>query len=254
MLHHPSIEKLTQLRLHTMAKALQEQDSITEIDDLCFEERLGLLLDRELNERDTRKLQLRLRHATLRLPACFEDINWRQPRGLDKPLMLRLGSCQWLNKHLNCLISGPTGVGKSWLACALAHKACLEGYHVKYYRCSRLLEALKLGRGDGSYAKLMKQMGKADLLIIDDFGIGAINDTYRHDLLEVLEERYNRRSTLVTSQLPVDKWYEYLDDPTLADAILDRLVHNAYRIALDGDSMRKQAAPETVIDEKEVLR
>lgn len=243
MLYHPNIEKLSQLRLTVIAKALQEQVNHCDINAMDFDERLGLLLDLELSARDSRKLQSRLRAANLRLKASFEDIDWQHPRKLDKAMMGRLGSCHWLQKHVNCLITGPTGVGKSWLGCALGHKACLQGFDVRYFRCARLLELLTIGHGDGSYEKLMRQIGKADLLIIDDFGIGQLTDRNRHDLLEILEDRYKRKSTLVTSQLPIATWHNYLGDPTLADAILDRLIHNAYRFELEGDSLRRQDVP-----------
>lgn len=170
----------------------------------------------------------------------MEDIDYRHPRGLDKAQMLKLAECQWIKEHQNLIITGPTGIGKTWLACALAHKACREGYSALYTRLPRLLQDIGISKGDGRYPKLMKDLAKTDLLILDDWGLSPLKGDQLRDLLEVLEDRHGLRSTLVTSQLPVDNWHDYLGDPTLADAILDRLIHNAHRIPLRGESMRKQ--------------
>ncbi len=239
MLMHPTLDKIEQLRLFGMAKALREQFQNQAATTLSFEERLGLLIDREMSERENKRLATRLRTAKLRISAAIEDIDFRQPRGLDKSLVLSLASNQWITEHHNLLIVGPTGVGKSYLACALSHKACRDGHLVLYQRLPRLLEELALSHHDGRYRKLMKSLLKADLLILDDFGLAPLTTEQQRDLLEIIDDRYDRRSTLVTSQLPVKHWHDILADPTLADAILDRLVHNAYKIELKGESMRK---------------
>jgi DNA replication protein DnaC len=240
MLNHPTLEKLAALKLSGMLKALEEQMQMSEAAALSFEERLGLLVDREWTERENRRLAGRLLKARLRQAAALEDVDWRTPRGLDKSVVLALGSCQWISQHQNCLITGPTGVGKSWLACALGHKACREGYSVLYLRLARLWRELAVSRGDGRYLKLLAGLARMDLIILDDLGTEALGEAERHDLLEILEDRYERRSTLVTSQLPVGHWHETIGDPTLADAILDRLVHNAHKLVLKGESMRKK--------------
>ena len=242
MLHHPTLEKLQTLRLSGMHKALTEQMNMPDIDALSFEERLGLLADREMTEREDRRLTTRLRQAKLKHNACLEDIDYRAARGLDKALMLQLASCRWIHEGLNLIINGPTGVGKTWIACALAHKACQEGYTALYLRLPRLLEELTLAHGDGRFPKLMATFAKTDLIVLDDWGLAKLNLEQRRDLLELLDDRHPNRSTIVTSQIPVDHWHEVIGDPTLADAILDRLVHSAYRINLKGESMRKRHA------------
>lgn len=240
MLTHPTLEKLEDLRLRGMLNALQDQAQTPEIESLSFEERLGLMIDREMTERDNRRLKTRLRKAKLRQEAAIEDVNYRHPRGLDKAMVLKLASCQWIADHRNLLITGPTGIGKSYLACAFAHKACREGYSALHVRLPRLGRELSLAKADGSYGKLLAQWAKIDLIVIDDWGIAPLSDEHRRDLLEILDDRYDRGATLVASQFPVKKWHAYLDDPTVADAILDRLIHNAYRITLDGETMRKK--------------
>jgi DNA replication protein DnaC len=222
-----------------MAKALSEQMQNHEIGSLTFEERLGLLIDRELTERENRRLTTRLRVARLRHQASIEDLDFRGTRGMDKSLVMSLSANQWINDHQNLLITGPTGVGKSYLACALGHKACRDGHMVLYQRLPRILHDLAIARHDGRYKKLMAALLRTDLLILDDFGIVPVTQEGLRDMLEILEDRYDRRSTIVTSQVPVKRWHEALADPTMADAILDRLVHNAHTIELKGESMRK---------------
>ena len=242
MLKHPTLDKLHALKLAGMAAALADQSTIPDITDLSFEERLGLLVDREMTERDNRRMTSRLRRAKLRHTAILEDLDYRNSRGLDKGLVQSLAGCQWVKEHLNVLITGPTGVGKTWLACALAHKACREGYTAQYVRLTRLLRELTIAKGDGQYAKLLTNLAKVDVLILDDWGLMKLSAENRRDLLEVLEDRHGRRSTIATSQLPMDQWHDVIGDATLADAILDRLVHNAYKISLRGQSMRKRQA------------
>lgn len=229
-----------------MYHALSEQLTMPAIDSLSFDERFGLLVDRELTERDSKRLTTRLRQAKLRQAACLEDLDYRHPRGLDKALMLHLASCQWVRERHNVLITGPTGIGKTWLACALAQKACREGWSALYLRLPRLLPELSVAKGDGRYGKLMVALAKTDVLILDDWALAPLDDENRRDILELLEDRHDRRATVVTSQLPIAHWHEALGEPTLADAILDRLVHNAYKIILKGDSMRTRlATPKT---------
>ncbi|MFC6519786.1 IS21-like element helper ATPase IstB [Undibacterium arcticum] len=238
MLNHPTHE-LNQLKLFGMARALTEQASL-DLDHLGFEERLGLLIDRETTERDGRLLAQRLLRAKLKPNTAAEDTDYRHARGLDKALFQRLLAGQWLREKQNVLLTGPTGVGKTWLACALAHQACRQGYSAYYVRLPRLLDELSIGRADGRYSKLLKQLAKVDVLTIDDWGLAVLDDVHRRDLLEVLDDRHNARSTIVTSQLPVDHWHAAIGDATLADAILDRLVHNAHQLTLKGESLRKK--------------
>lgn len=243
MLTHPLYDQLRQLKLDGFLKGVLEQESQPDIDQLTFMDRLGLLLDRELSARENKRLASRLREAKLKQAAAIEDLDFKTPRKLDRSLILKLGDGQWISQHQNLLITGPTGVGKSFLACAIGQKACRMGHRVLYQRLGRLLLELDIARGDGRYPRLMNTLAKVDVLILDDWGLeGGINDRQRRDLLEVLDDRYASRSTIVTSQLPVDSWHQHIGDPTLADAILDRMVHNAYRIALDGPSMRRKKA------------
>jgi len=248
MLTHPTMEKLNTLKLTGMVKALTEQQQMAEVDSLGFEERLGLLVDREATERENRKLATRLKKAKLRQSASIEDLDFRRSRGMDKTLILSLAACTWIAKGINVLICGPTGVGKSYLACALAHKACLEGYTALYLRLPRLFEELRLAKADGRYGKLMLSYAKTDLLVLDDWGLTPMTDPQRRDLLELMEDRYGLKSTIITSQLPVTAWHEAIGDPTLADAILDRIVHNAHKIEMKGESMRKNSKTLTKVD------
>jgi DNA replication protein DnaC len=239
MLTHPTLEKLQALRLNGMLKGLEEQMQMTGLEEIGFVERLGLLVDREMTERENRRLKDRLAKARLRQSAAVEDVDLRTPRGLDRSLFVSLCSCQWITQHLNVLITGKTGTGKSFLACALAQKACRESFSVAYHRVPRLLSDLGTAKVDGRYSKLLASLSRIDLLVLDDWGLHPLTEGQRRDLLEILEDRYGRRSTLVTSQLPVKMWHDAIGDATLADALLDRLVHNAYQIKLLGESRRK---------------
>lgn len=240
MLSHPTMDKLRAMKLWGMAKALEEQMANAEVNSLSFEERLGLMVDREMDERQNRRMATRLKKAKLRLSACMEDIDYRHNRGLDKALIMSLASCSFVRKAQNVIITGPTGVGKTYLACALTHKACLEGYTALYRRVPKLLGEVAIARGDGRYPKVMAAYAKADLLVLDDWGLDGLNRHERLDLLELFEERYALKSTIVSAQVPIEQWHEIIGDPTLADAMLDRLVHNAYKIELKGESMRKK--------------
>jgi len=243
MLTHPTLEKLNELRLTAMQNAYSEQLQSAEYDSLTFDERFGFIVDREHTERHNRRLQTRLRKAKLRLNATIEDIDYRAPRGLDKRLMLSLATCDWIRQHHNVILTGPTGTGKTYLACALGHKACREGLTVQYHRAAKLFRELALAKGDGRYPKLLTALAKTDLLILDDWATALLTDEQRRDLFEIVEDRYERRSTLMATQLPVKHWHETIGDPTLADAILDRLIHNAHKITLKGESMRKKKKP-----------
>jgi DNA replication protein DnaC len=242
MLTHPTHDRLVVLGLTGMAKSLEEQRQQPDVAALAFEERLALMVDREAIERENRRLVSRLKFASLRQNAVVEDINTKAPRGLDKALFAKLCAGEWIVRRQNLLICGPTGTGKSWIACALGHKACRDDRSVLYHRVPRLFDALALARGDGRHARLLKNLARVDLLILDDWGLAPLAPAQGRDLLEIIDDRHDRGSTLVTSQLPVDHWHEIIGDPTVADAILDRLVHNAHRLVLKGDSLRKTAA------------
>ena len=244
MLTHPTIDLLASLGLQGMAKGFQDLQAQPEAAALPHADWLALLLEREMTLRRQKRFESRARAAGLRHQASVEDVDYRATRGLDRTLFLKLSGCDWIRARHNLLLTGPCGVGKSWLACALGHKACREDFSVVYHRAPRLFAALALARGDGRYAKLLKALARIDLLILDDWGPEKLDDEQRRDLLEIVEDRYERRSTLVTSQVPVDRWYEIISNPTIADAILDRLVHNAYRIELTGESLRKRRPPD----------
>jgi len=239
VLKHPTLTQLHALGLHGMAKAFDELAANGQAEGLDRLEWLTLLLDREAALRHDKRFTSRLRAARLRQQAAVEDVDYRSPRGLDRALFQKLAEGDWIKGHDNLVLVGPTGVGKSWLAAALGHKACRDNQSVLYQRVPRLFEDLALGRGDGRHPRLLKSLGRADLLILDDWGLAPLDAGARHDLLEILEERYGRRSTMITSQLPVDRWHDIIGDPTYADAILDRLIHNAHRIELTGESLRR---------------
>jgi DNA replication protein DnaC len=238
MLTEPLIHQLQDLRLHGMAAALTQQ--LQDRLDLSFEERLGLLIQHELTERASARLTQRLRLAKLPQNAVLEDLDTHTPRGLDPHQLAQVRDLAWINQHLNVLVTGPCGVGKSFLACALAHAACRADHSVRCYRLPRLADELTRYRALNNRSGFLKLVAKADLLVLDDFGLTPMTGEVKRDLLEILDDRYDRKSTLITSQLPVDQWHTFLADPTLADAILDRLVHNSYRLALNGSSMRKR--------------
>ena len=244
---HPTLEQLRQLGLAGMARAFEELAGNTRSAELDHAEWLGLLLDRELADRQDRRLRARLRYARLRHNAAVEDVDYRTARGLDRALFQKLAQGNWIKEQQNLIIVGPSGVGKSWLACALGHRACRDNLSVLYQRIPRLFSDLALARGDGRYARLMRAVGGVKLLILDDWGLEPLTAEQRHDLLEIVEDRYGRGATLVTSQIPVDRWHDLIGDPTLADAILDRIVHNAHRIQLRGESLRKKKAQENVM-------
>ena len=240
MLTHPTTALLAELGLHGMAKGFQELQIQPESRALDHADWLALLLERESTARNQKRFENRARAARLRHNACVEDVDFKAPRGLDRGLFLKLAGGDWIRERRSLLLTGPAGVGKSWLACALGQKACRDNVSVAYHRAPRLFAALALAREEGHYARLLKALARVELLIIDDWGPEKLDDNQRRDLLELTEDRYERRATIITSQIPVDRWYEIIGNPTIADAVLDRIVHNAYRIELSGESMRKR--------------
>lgn len=238
MLTHPTIEKLQALHLTAMAEAFDQQRGSSQHAALSFEDRFGLLVETEWTAREHRRLAQRLRHAKLRYPACLEDVDFATPRGLVREVVLSLGTGAWIRDHHNLLITGPTGIGKSWLACAFVQNACRQGFSATYLRMPRLLHELAVSRGDGSYTRLLARLAKLDLLAIDDWLLAAVTDAERRDLLEVIEDRSERTSTLIASQLPPTAWHAAIGEPSVADAICDRLVHRAHRLTLKGPTMR----------------
>jgi DNA replication protein DnaC len=240
MLTEPLIQQLAALRLHGMAAALEHQMNSSERTQMSFEDRLGLLIQHERTERASGRLAKRLRWAKLPMPAAMEDLDTRAARGLDTSQLAQLVDLGWIREHLNVLVTGPTGVGKSYIASALAHAACRADFAVRCFRLPRLIEELARYGAMQKRSALYRQLARVDLLAIDDFGLAPLSAESVRDLLEILDDRYDRKSTLITSQVPVDQWHAFLGDRTVADAILDRLVHNSYRVVLKGDSMRRQ--------------
>ena len=240
MLHEPTADKLAELRLHALSRAWQEQAADASMHDLAFDERLAMLVEAEWMDRQNKRLTRALKEAKLRISAaCIEDIEFDAVRKLDRKKIRELSNCRWVDDHQNVIVTGKTGVGKSYLACALAQQACRKGYRAIYRRTSRLFDELRLAHADGTYPRLLARLARADVLVIDDWGLAALNDGERRDLLEIMEDRYALKSTIWTSQLPVDAWHDHIGDPTVADAICDRVVHNAHRIVLNGPSRRK---------------
>ncbi|MBA4423840.1 MAG: AAA family ATPase [Syntrophus sp. (in: bacteria)] len=249
MLNEQTFEKLYGMKLAGMAEAMKDQMTRSDMDGLAFEERFAMLVDAQHLWKENKRMKRLLKSAKLKLSASMEDIDYRAPRGLDKSVVLSLGTCEWIRRHRNVIITGPTGVGKTYLACALAHNSCREGLGAFYIRSPKLYYTLSIARADGSYARMLSKLAKVPVLVLDDLGLAALNDPERRDLLEVIEDRHGCASTIITSQLPVEHWHEVIGDPTIADALLDRLVHNAHRINLKGQSMRKRKASLTSTEE-----
>ena len=240
MYNNQTLETLRQLKLTGMADGLEHQLSQPGTHaELSFEERLGLLVDRESTQRNNNKVSRLLKAAKLKLQALAEDVDYSHPRGLNRSQFAALTGSDWVRQHHNVLLTGPTGCGKTYLGCVLATQACRQGLSVRYFRCSRLLEALQIAHGDGRFSKIIAQLAKTDLLVLDDWGLEKLSLGQRNDLLEIMEDRHGSRSTLITSQLPVEEWHKTIGDATLADAILDRLLHNSHKLKLKGESMRR---------------
>jgi DNA replication protein DnaC len=245
MLNEPTVERLSALRLHGLLDAWQQQQRQADMAALGFDERFALLVEAEWLYRENQRLTRALKEAQLKLShAGVEDIDYPVRRELDRAQIRQLASGRWVQEHHNILITGATGTGKTFVACALAQKACRSGHRALYRRASRLFDELTLARADGTYARVLQRVARIDVLVIDDWGLAAVQEQERQDLLEILEDRHGMRSTIVTSQLPVQKWHAHIGDPTLADAICDRLLHNAHRLVLKGPSRRKEAQPE----------
>ncbi|MFN0315711.1 MAG: IS21-like element helper ATPase IstB [Burkholderiales bacterium] len=245
MMNQHTLTQMKSLRLDGMARAFEEQLCTPTAESLPFEERVGLLLDREVTWRDSKRLERLLKSARLKFPqACIEEVDYRASRGLDKRLLATLAGGEWIRQAHNLLLTGPTGVGKTWLACALCHQAARLGFSTLYLRTARLFEELRIAHADGSFSRKLAQLAKTDVVLLDDWALTPLDSTARADLLEILDDRVGTRSTILTSQLPPEHWHTYLNDPTLADAILDRLIHRAHKINIKGDSLRKNPKPE----------
>lgn len=244
MLNQQTINKLYELKLNGMAEALADQLNQPSLDQLSFVERFGLIVDRQWTWQENKRMERYLKNAHMKLNACVEDIDYKTPRGIDQSVMMHLISCDWVRRRRNIIITGPTGSGKTFIACALTNKACREGYRSLYIRAPKFIYQMTLARGDGSYGKTLRKRAKTHVLVIDDLGLAPMTDSERRDLLEVVEERHGHASTIITSQLPLEHWHEQIGDPTIADAILDRVVHNAHKLELSmkGGSMREKYA------------
>lgn len=240
MLREQTFQKLSQMKMHGLSAAFRDQLDADNYASLAFEDRVAMMIDREWVDREGRRLTRRLSNAKLRQTAAIEDIDYGHPRGLDKTLMARLSSCEWIRDHHNVIIAGKTGVGKTFIACALAQKACRDGYTAMYRRVPRFFDEIALSRADGSFGKRLLKFAKTDVLILDDWGLSPLSGVQRRDLLEVLDDRTGRRSTIIATQLPVADWHKLIGEPTVADAIMDRVVHSAHRLTLKGPSMRKK--------------
>jgi len=252
MLNEQTVEQLSSMRLSGMLEAFKEQMTSTRYGKLSFEERFSMMVEKEWELREERALKRRLKKSRIKQQACVQDIDYRHPRGLDRSLMRSLASCRFVKDGHNVIITGPTGVGKSYIACALAHQACLKGFSSFYIRAPRLTEELLLSHADGSHLKFLDRLARFELMVIDDWGIAPLKDQERRDLLEVIEDRAQDRSTIVTSQYPASSWHHFIGDPTIAEAIMDRLIHNAHRLELKGGSMRKVRANVKLTGKEEV--
>lgn len=243
MLMQQTLEKLSTMRLPGMVQAVEEQNQRSDVASLSFDDRLGLMVDREWLRREDQRVTQRLKRARLKQSACMEDIDYRHPRGLNRGVLDELSSCRWIRARRNVIITGATGLGKTWIACAIADRVCREGFTCVYKRVPRLTEELALARADGTYLKLLGQIARTDLLVLDDWALAPIDGQLQHDFLELIDDRAGSRSTLITSQLPVSKWHDMVGDPSVADALLDRILQASTQIALKGESKRK-AAPD----------
>jgi len=240
MLHEPTMHKLYAMKLNGMAGAYEEQLQQSQMGELSFEDRFTLLVERQWIWKENRALTRRLKYAGLKLDACIEDIDYRHPRGLKRSTIEQLAACEWVKYHRNCIITGPTGAGKTFIGCALAHQACREGHRALYFYVPKLFRELTMAHVDGRITKLLKKIEKATVLVIDDWGLATLKHHQYRDFLEILDDRHGSGSTLITSQFPTSSWHDLIGEPTVADAILDRLVHNAHKIELKGESMRKK--------------
>jgi DNA replication protein DnaC len=243
MLHEQTHRKLMDMKLYGLAAAFELHMDGGDERQLSFADRFGLMVDREWTERQDRKMKRRLSAAKLREPACIEDVNWRHPRHLDRSVVERLATGRWIEHHENLVLTGPTGIGKTWLVCAVAHQACRLGFTVLYTRFPRLMHELHVARGQGTYGKALERFARTDLLVIDDWGLAPLGDRERRDMLEILEDRHGRRSTAIAGQLPVKLWHDTIGEPTIADALLDRIVHSAHRLELQGATLRGTSKP-----------
>ena len=242
MLNQPTMEKLHAMKLYGLADAFRTQLETTDSHQLSFEERFALLVDQQWQWKENRALSRRLRAAKLKQRAVIEDVNYHHPRRLDRKLLRTLASSDWVRRKLNIVFNGPTGIGKTWLACALAQKACRDGFSVLHKKTSELFRELAIAHADGSVGRVLLRLAQIDVLLLDDFAMAPLKDSERRDFLEVCDDRYQRRSMILTSQMPVAHWHQQIGDPTIADSILDRLLHNSYRLELEGESMRKTLA------------